>query len=166
MIDIHPAHHAASTWRDFFIHIATIVLGLLIAIGLEQTVELIHRHRDARASIQMEIGRNKEMLDRDQKALADTQKHLAKDLDLLNSSAPNAQVLSQLEYKWNLTRRQDAAWNAARIDGSLALIPPGRSTTSAISTRALLLWSPSSSRTSHRPKPLRPFWTTRERPAS
>src|ERR1017187_10104742 len=36
MLDIHPAHHAASTWRDFFIHIATIVLGLLIAIGLEQ----------------------------------------------------------------------------------------------------------------------------------
>ena len=36
MLDVHPAHHAASTWRDFFIHIATIVLGLLIAIGLER----------------------------------------------------------------------------------------------------------------------------------
>jgi hypothetical protein len=22
MLDIHPAHHAATTWRDFFIHIA------------------------------------------------------------------------------------------------------------------------------------------------
>ena len=46
MLDIHPAHHAASTWRDFFIHITTIVLGLLIAIGLEQTVEWMHhRHQ-------------------------------------------------------------------------------------------------------------------------
>jgi hypothetical protein len=46
MLDIHPAHHAASTWRDFFIHIATIVLGLLIAISLEQTVEFFHhRHQ-------------------------------------------------------------------------------------------------------------------------
>jgi len=44
MIDIHPAHHAATTWRDFFIHIATIVLGLIIAVGLEQTVEFFH-HR-------------------------------------------------------------------------------------------------------------------------
>src|SRR5882757_3227068 len=44
MLDIHPAHHAASTWRDFFIHIATIVIGLLIAIALEQTVEYFH-HR-------------------------------------------------------------------------------------------------------------------------
>ena len=30
MLDVHPAHHAASTWRDFFVHIATIVIGLQI----------------------------------------------------------------------------------------------------------------------------------------
>ncbi len=42
MLDVHPAHHAATTWRDFFVHIATIVLGLIIAIGLEQTVEHFH----------------------------------------------------------------------------------------------------------------------------
>jgi len=46
MLDVHPAHHAATTWRDFFIHIATIVLGLLIAIGLEQTVEALHRQHE------------------------------------------------------------------------------------------------------------------------
>jgi hypothetical protein len=23
MLDVHPAHHAAGTWRDFFVHIAT-----------------------------------------------------------------------------------------------------------------------------------------------
>jgi hypothetical protein len=50
MLDVHPAHHAASTWRDFFIHIATIVLGLLIAVGLEQTVEYFH-HRDQVAQL-------------------------------------------------------------------------------------------------------------------
>ena len=42
MLDIHPPHHAATTSRDFFIHIATITIGLFIAIGLEQTVEAIH----------------------------------------------------------------------------------------------------------------------------
>lgn len=44
MIDIHPAPHAAESWREFLTHIATIVLGICIAIGLEQAVELIHRH--------------------------------------------------------------------------------------------------------------------------
>jgi hypothetical protein len=44
MLDVHPPTHPTHTWRDFLIHIATIVVGLLIAIGLEQTVEAIHHH--------------------------------------------------------------------------------------------------------------------------
>ena len=48
MIDVHPPHTAAHSWREFCVHIATIVIGLLIAIGLEQTVEAIHQHREAR----------------------------------------------------------------------------------------------------------------------
>jgi hypothetical protein len=48
MIDIHDAHHAASTWKEFFIHIATIVLGLVIAVGLENTVEYFHRQSERR----------------------------------------------------------------------------------------------------------------------
>jgi hypothetical protein len=60
MLDVHPAHHAASTWRDFFIHITTIVLGLLIAIGLEQTVERIHQHYQLRET--------REALEHEQKA--------------------------------------------------------------------------------------------------
>ena len=45
MIDIHPPHHSVSTRREFFIHLFTVVLGILIAIGLEQTVEVLqHAH--------------------------------------------------------------------------------------------------------------------------
>ncbi len=61
MLDVHPPHNSAHTWPDFFIHIATIVIGLLIAIGLEQTVELIHhRHqiRDAREALAAEHREN------------------------------------------------------------------------------------------------------------
>jgi hypothetical protein len=50
VIDVHvpePTH----TWKDFFIHIATISVGLLIAIGLEQTVEAIHRAHERQALI-------------------------------------------------------------------------------------------------------------------
>lgn len=43
MLDVHPAPHAAHSWRDFFIHIATIAIGLLLALALEQTVEHFHR---------------------------------------------------------------------------------------------------------------------------
>jgi hypothetical protein len=46
MLDVHPAHHAANSWKEFFVHIATIVLGLLIAVGIEQTVEYFHHRRE------------------------------------------------------------------------------------------------------------------------
>jgi hypothetical protein len=44
MLDVHPPHESAHTWKDFFLHIATIVVGLIIAVGLEQGVEAIHAH--------------------------------------------------------------------------------------------------------------------------
>jgi hypothetical protein len=49
MLDVHPAHRAANSWKEFFVHIATIVLGLLIAVGLEQTVEYFHHRRQVAA---------------------------------------------------------------------------------------------------------------------
>jgi hypothetical protein len=54
MLDVHSARHAANSWKEFFIHIATIVLGLLIAVGLEQTVEYFH-HRQELAEVREEL---------------------------------------------------------------------------------------------------------------
>ena len=51
MLDVHPPHASVHSWKDFFIHIATIVIGLLIAVGLEQTVEFFH-HRDQREQLE------------------------------------------------------------------------------------------------------------------
>ena len=70
MLDVHPAHHAATTWRDFFIHIATIVIGLLIAIGLEQTVEAIHHHHQRhqlQEDLHNEAEQNLQVINRDLK---------------------------------------------------------------------------------------------------
>jgi hypothetical protein len=52
MIDIHPPHHAATTRREFFIHLSTVILGILIAIGLEQAVEAIHHAHERRVLIE------------------------------------------------------------------------------------------------------------------
>ena len=45
MLDVHPPHEPVHTWKSFLIHIATIVVGLFIAVGLEQTVEYFHHQR-------------------------------------------------------------------------------------------------------------------------
>ena len=46
MLDVHVPHKSAHTFADFCIHIATIVVGLLIAVGLEQAVESVHHHAE------------------------------------------------------------------------------------------------------------------------
>jgi hypothetical protein len=54
MLDVHAPHASIQTWRGFFIHIATITIGLLIAIGLEQCVEGLH-HLHQRHQLQHDL---------------------------------------------------------------------------------------------------------------
>jgi hypothetical protein len=64
MLDVHPPHQAAHSWKDFFIHIITIVIGLLIAIGLEQTVEFVHHRnevRETREALKQEREENRKL---------------------------------------------------------------------------------------------------------
>jgi hypothetical protein len=65
MLDVHAPHESIHTWKSFFIHIATIVIGLLIAVGLEQTVEFAHhRHqlRETRESLRSEHEDNQRIM--------------------------------------------------------------------------------------------------------
>jgi hypothetical protein len=39
MLDVHPPHEPAHSWRDILIHLATITIGLFIALSLEGRVE-------------------------------------------------------------------------------------------------------------------------------
>jgi hypothetical protein len=49
MLDVHAPHEPIHTWKSFFIHIATIVVGLFIAVALEQSVEALHRRHEVAA---------------------------------------------------------------------------------------------------------------------
>jgi hypothetical protein len=68
MLDVHVPHKSEHTWTDFFIHIGTIAVGLLLAIGLEQTVELIHqshqRHQ-LETDLHAEAANNRKIIARD-----------------------------------------------------------------------------------------------------
>jgi hypothetical protein len=63
VIDVHAPHGGLHTWKDFWIHLGTITLGLLIAISLEQSVEWVHRlhqRHELDASLRAECAVNKE----------------------------------------------------------------------------------------------------------
>jgi hypothetical protein len=54
VLDVHAPHEGVHSWRSFFIHIATIVVGLFIAVAIEQTVESIH-HRGESKDLQEQM---------------------------------------------------------------------------------------------------------------
>ena len=131
MIDVHPPHEAAHTWKDFLIHIATIVIGLLIAIGLEQGVELFHHHR--------EVVETREALhnerDQNRRAFAEGMQEFYRQTAALNN---NLLVLNYLRTHphpspqdlpgvlvWHATRTNvsDSAWRTAQQSNVTALMP-------------------------------------------
>jgi hypothetical protein len=131
MLDVHPAPHAASTWRDFFIHIATIVLGLLIAIGLEQTVERIHQHyelRETREALEQESKAN-------EKDWADNEHdwrrifvELKNNLTVLeyirqHPGAPQTSLPGELRWIQSPFMWNHAVWDAAQQKGVVQLMP-------------------------------------------
>jgi len=132
MIDIHPAHHAATTWRDFFIHIATIVLGLIIAVGLEQTVEYFHhRHQiaETREALRAERELNRKVM---QHLVAEfrtrttvMQANLA-DFHYLQQhpGAPIERLPTTINWHNSTAQFNESVWTTAQQGQILSLFPP------------------------------------------
>jgi hypothetical protein len=133
MLDVHPPHNPTHTWRDFFIHIATICVGLLIAIGLEQTVEAIHHHHqrlELEAQLHDEAQRNLDLVQQNITRLqAQLAWYNANIVDLNSAPVTNARIPSSvLLPAGNLFRiavldPSQATWAVAKANGSVALLP-------------------------------------------
>jgi len=64
VIEVHAPHEPIHTWKDFWIHLGTITVGLLIAISLEQSVEKLHQlheRHELEAALRTEAQHNKEV---------------------------------------------------------------------------------------------------------
>ncbi|MGA7156074.1 MAG: hypothetical protein WBY53_04470 [Acidobacteriaceae bacterium] len=129
MLDIHAPHETTHTWKDFFIHVATICVGLLIAIALEQSVEYIHhRHQvaDARTRLAQERDRLRRACQDNMVYAANMQAELAADMALLyqREANPRTPLQGRLHYDWFFFSPPDGAWQAAREDGVLPYLSP------------------------------------------
>jgi hypothetical protein len=131
MLDVHPPHEAAHTWKGFFIHIATIVVGLLIAIGLEQTVEYFHhRHQiaEVRETLRIErrINANRfaVVTDEFRRFVPKLEANLAtfQYLRLHPNTAP-AQWPGKLDWLAMSTAFVDSAWKTAQQSSVLQYMP-------------------------------------------
>jgi hypothetical protein len=132
MLDVHPAHHAANTWRDFFIHIATIVIGLLIAVGLEQTVEYIHHRRlvaETREALRVEEEQNRRRFALETKWFIHITPRMQTNIQVLlylrdHPHAPASTWPGRFYWGVSEVPYVEAAWNTAQQDGAIQHMPP------------------------------------------
>lgn len=126
-MEIHKPH-AAKTWKEFFIELGTIVIGILIAIGLEQSVDYVHhldQLRDLRVELRAELDENLRQTTENVKTLDGMEAKLDRDMAVLHASqTSHAAPAAKLDYSWDgFGRPFDGAWQAAGQSGALALMP-------------------------------------------
>lgn len=128
MLDVHPPHEPLYGWRDFFIHLATITIGLLIALSLEGCVEWQHhRHlvHEAEASLQHEIRSNAQNLPGVLDDLHKQQKALSQDIVVLKKIIANPKVQNhdEMSISFRMSGFDTVSWKTAQSTGALSYMP-------------------------------------------
>jgi len=131
VIEVHAPHEAVHSWKDAFIHIAIIVVGLLIAVGLEQTVEWMHHRREVakvREELRGEREANKETFKRETTNWRWETAELENNLLVLgylqkHPGTPDEKLPGSLFWARYNSSSSQAAWDAATSSGVTSLMP-------------------------------------------
>jgi hypothetical protein len=127
VLDVHPPHEPMHGWRDFLLHLTTITIGLLIALGLEGLVEWQHhRHlvHEAEASLRQEIQSNERALAGILNNAEKQQGALKKDVVTLQQIIANPKFQPHdLTISFSLTSLDDVSWRTAQNTGAFAYMP-------------------------------------------
>jgi hypothetical protein len=123
-MDVHPAHHAPRTWREFFLQLVTITIGLFIALTLQAGVEsLHHRHlvREARDNLRLEMQINRKHFAENVQNLEKNRRQLAHDIDVLRDLRSGKPIeKNALAWGWDWNGFTDASWKTARDTGAVS----------------------------------------------
>src|ERR1700759_4672931 len=128
VLDVHPPHESVHGWRDFFLHLVTITIGLFIALSLEGLVEWQHhRHlvHEAEANMTAEIRNNASGMQDHLRQLHKQQADLAHDLDVLKGIQASRKVPKEASMNVSFTIQgfQDVSWKTAQATGALSFMP-------------------------------------------
>lgn len=131
MLEVHAPHEATHSWKDFVVHIVTIVIGLLIAVALEQTVEHFHNQHivaATREALRQERENNRAELAR--WAVAVRREHASLENNLLvlgylkqHPGTRQEQLPGILTWHSATDVLNNAAWNTAQQTQVTGLMP-------------------------------------------
>jgi len=122
-MEIHAPHSPIHSWRDFFIHLATIAVGLMIALAFEAAAEsLHHRHlvAEARANLHREIAANHKLYSENAVQLQAARELMERNVDQLRDLRAG-RAPQQPDLHWNVAfdDYDNAAWETARESGAV-----------------------------------------------
>jgi len=130
MFDVHAPHGPVHTWKGFWIHLGTISIGLLIALGLEQAVvSLDHLHERDRLEqdLQLEAKKNLILIDIDKTyfdAMLPWLLQLRGDVNALRESGATSKFVYPPPPKALSIWFPDAPyWNSAKESAEVRLLP-------------------------------------------
>jgi hypothetical protein len=129
MIDIHPLQHAPITKREFFVHLFIVVLGILIAIGLEQIVEVIHHAHERRALIENfhhECADDLKVFELDLRLVHQNIAWEQSSLAALRNARPQGGTITVTMPSWpngGMHAPSRSVWSVAKSSGGVELLP-------------------------------------------
>ena len=122
-MEVHPPHGPIHSVKDFMLHLLAITVGLLIALGLEASVEWMHhRHlvREARENIAQEVRDNQQSLAGEMSALPNEKTQLEALLKVVSDRQNGHATRPSESLVWNNARLSDSSWNTAFSTGAVA----------------------------------------------
>jgi hypothetical protein len=126
MLDVHAPHESIHTWKSFFIHIATIACGLLLALALEKTVDYLHQRHllsEARSELAAELENNRRAWQKNAAEVQRIQRELEGNLRVIRALRSHALPGGMLDYSADLFATFDGAWQSVHENGALSLMP-------------------------------------------
>jgi hypothetical protein len=130
MLDVHLPHKKIKGVWEFFIHLFTITVGLLIATQIESCVEWrhhVHLAEEARESLRAEIQHNLNDLKLALPGLKQWRAQIDTDLEEMERIQEHSEDVNNqhanLAITFNAITLSDTAWRTAQSTGALAQMP-------------------------------------------
>src|SRR4051794_21875002 len=124
MDDKHAVRRIPHRWKDFFVQIAAIAIGLLLALGLDRAVGYFHNRQqltEARRELKLELGENRDVWKKNSAEAQRIEKELRTDLEVIQELQSHSPITARLDYSVGFYAVKDGPWQGVKQNGSLTL---------------------------------------------
>ena len=122
-MEIHPPTRPIESAKDFLLHLFMIVLGILIALGLEQAVEAWHHHEmgvEARENILQEIRDNQKEIAGEHRLIEKNKEDMQHTLQVVRQFLAHQKLkVNSMSLSVNNADLNSTSWTTAGATGAL-----------------------------------------------